>query len=56
MRELFPGNRIPRNRLDPVAARLLGFLPQPNLPGTGLAQVNHWVFAPTNATTKLFPL
>ncbi len=30
----FPGNRIPINRIDPVAAQLLARYPAPNLPGT----------------------
>jgi hypothetical protein len=29
----FPDNRIPTNRISPIAARLLGFVPQQNLPG-----------------------
>jgi len=35
-RDAFPGNRIPTNRIDPVAARVLGFDPwqAPNQPGT----------------------
>ena len=30
----FPGNRIPANRIDPAAAKILGVLPTPNSPGT----------------------
>jgi hypothetical protein len=30
----FPGNRIPANRIDPAAARILALLPTPNQPGT----------------------
>jgi hypothetical protein len=29
----FPGNVIPRDRFDPVAAAILGLLPEPNTPG-----------------------
>ncbi|MBZ5583969.1 MAG: TonB-dependent receptor [Acidobacteriia bacterium] len=29
----FPGNRIPASRMDPIAASLLSFYPDPNLPG-----------------------
>lgn len=32
--QAFPGNAIPRNRWDPVAARLLGLLPEPNFVDT----------------------
>jgi len=34
----FPGNVIPRNRLDPIAIKLLEFYPEPNIPGTGLSR------------------
>jgi hypothetical protein len=30
----FPGNRIPQNRLDPVAAKLAAYYPAPNLAGS----------------------
>src|SRR3954468_6065186 len=33
-RQLFAGNVIPTNRIDPIARNLLAILPQPNLPGT----------------------
>jgi hypothetical protein len=33
----FTGNIIPVNRLDPIAIALLEFYPEPNIPGTGLA-------------------
>jgi hypothetical protein len=33
----FPNNRIPQNRLSPVARELAEFYPLPNLPGTGAA-------------------
>jgi Carboxypeptidase regulatory-like domain/TonB dependent receptor len=32
IRDPFPNNRIPANRLHPLAVQLLGMLPQPNLP------------------------
>lgn len=31
----FPGNRIPANRISPIARRILSFVPAPNLPGLG---------------------
>ena len=34
----FPGNMIPRNRLDPIAIKLLEFYPEPNIPDTGLSR------------------
>ena len=36
----FPGNQIPRNRLDPIAIKLLEWYPEPNIPGAGLSR-NH---------------
>jgi len=30
----FPGNKIPSNRIDPAAAKILGVLPSPNSPGS----------------------
>ena len=37
-RQPFPGNQIPRNRLDPIAVRLLEWYPEPNIPGAGLSR------------------
>ena len=34
----FPGNQIPRNRLDPIAIKLLEWYPEPNIPGAGIVQ------------------
>jgi outer membrane receptor protein involved in Fe transport len=43
----FPGNRIPANRIDPAAAKIMGLLPEPNLPGTADAlngrRVNNYI-------------
>jgi len=33
IRDTFPGNRIPANRIDPVGRNALTHFPQPNLPG-----------------------
>lgn len=33
VRDPFPGNRIPASRFDPVATRVIGLYPEPNLPG-----------------------
>ena len=45
LRDLFPGNRIPANRVDPVAARVRSFWPRPTEEGTGPAKVNNWTGA-----------
>ncbi|MBI4468258.1 MAG: TonB-dependent receptor [Acidobacteria bacterium] len=42
VRDLFPNSVVPRNRWDPVAARLLELFPLPNLPGN----VNDYFYNP----------
>jgi hypothetical protein len=42
IRQLFPGNRIPPNRFDPVAAKVIDLYPLPNLPG----RVNNFFSSP----------
>ena len=42
IRDPFPGNVIPRNRLDAVAQGLLKYWPDPNLPGTADFRNNYW--------------
>ncbi len=39
-RTAFPGNVIPQNRIDPVSAKILTYLPLPNTVGNGLGQFN----------------
>src|SRR5262249_40894853 len=34
----FPGNVIPRSRLNPVSIRMLEFYPEPTVPGTNLVR------------------
>jgi outer membrane receptor protein involved in Fe transport len=43
VRTAFPGNVIPANRIDPVAANLLRFIPLPNLPGNPFTNANNFV-------------
>lgn len=38
----FPGNRIPANRIDPTAARMLGSIWLPNGPGDNATRVNNF--------------
>ena len=45
-RTAFPGNIIPANRIDPVAANVRKYWPLPNTPGQGGGQVNNF-FAST---------
>ncbi len=59
VRDLFPGNRIPSARFDPVAVNLLPFYPVPNRPPDTLAGANNfrsnWVRGLTrnNFTVKI---
>lgn len=46
-RSAFPGNRIPQNRIDPVAANIQKYLPTPNLPGLA----NNLYFPAANPNT-----
>lgn len=52
LRTVFPGNRIPANRVDPVAANVLKFYgPRPNIPGQPNTGQNNFFFqgkAPTD--------
>lgn len=43
VREPFPGNRIPANRINPVAAKIASFYPQANHAPTGLDNANNFV-------------
>ncbi|MEJ7608457.1 MAG: carboxypeptidase-like regulatory domain-containing protein [Bryobacteraceae bacterium] len=45
LRTAFPGNRIPSNRFDPAAVKLLSFVPLPNGPGSTAALVNNFSWA-----------
>jgi len=47
-RDPFPGNKIPSNLIDPVAARIVDFWPKPNQPGI----TNNYVSSGTNRLTK----
>ena len=42
-RTVFPGNIIPDNRIDPIAKKIIGLMPLPNLPGE---TNNYFVQAP----------
>ena len=52
LRDLFPGNRIPANRIDPVAARVRNLWPAPVSDGTGPARVNNWTGAGVAPNTQ----
>ncbi len=41
VRDAFPGNTIPANRIDPVARNILGYYPLPNRPGDANTGLNN---------------
>jgi hypothetical protein len=43
IRDLFPGNRVPANLMDPAAQRISTFYPAANLPGQPFSQVNNFI-------------
>ncbi|MBI3693329.1 MAG: TonB-dependent receptor [Acidobacteria bacterium] len=43
VRDQFPGNRIPRSRMDPVAVKMLEYWPPPNLPGDPRTGANNFI-------------
>jgi Carboxypeptidase regulatory-like domain/TonB dependent receptor len=43
LRQLFPENRIPASRINPVAAKVTSFLPAPNTAGSGLARTGNYI-------------
>lgn len=45
VRDAFPGNRIPANRFDPVAVKMLSFVPLPNTAGSTAASINNLAWA-----------
>ena len=42
LRQPFVGNRVPSNRINPVAARVAGFYPKPNSAGETPARINNY--------------
>jgi hypothetical protein len=52
IRDPFPGNIIPANMIDPVAARVLALYPQPNTPGVAFTNANNFALADKTRTTN----
>lgn len=48
----FPGNRIPLERFDPIAARLIPFFPAPNTAGNPVTGVNNYARTDSNRVEK----
>lgn len=45
VRDAFPDNRIPTSRLDPVAVKMLSYVPLPNIAGSTAAMINNLAWA-----------
>ena len=43
-RQPFAGNRLPSNRINPIAAEVIKAFPLPNSPGDGPARINNFIF------------
>lgn len=52
IRDPFPGNIIPANRIDPIARRILDYYPLPNQPGTADAGNNY--VNPTSVADEMY--
>ncbi len=46
IRDPFPGNKIPANRISPIALKLAGFIPKPNVAGDPFTQTNNLAVSP----------
>jgi hypothetical protein len=53
-RVAFANNQIPQDRISPIARRLLGFIPEPNIPGAPLGQNNYQKAQTREKTTDGF--
>ena len=51
IRTAFPGNRVPTDRMDPVARTIAQMWPKPNLPGVGQSGLNNYFFVASGAVT-----
>jgi outer membrane receptor protein involved in Fe transport len=52
LRTQFAGNKIPANRVDPVAANLMGYIPPPNRPGDSVTGANNFISNTSSPITK----
>ena len=48
VRDLFPGNRIPSNRINPVSSAINKYFPEGNVSGLPLTNLNNFFFNGTN--------
>ncbi|MPY90223.1 MAG: hypothetical protein GEU99_20145 [Luteitalea sp.] len=52
VRQPFPGNVIPPDRLNPVSQSVLEFYPEPNLPGDPVTGANNFAFGSKSITDR----
>jgi len=52
VRDVFPGNRIPANRIDRVASRVITHIPLPNRPGEGPARLFNFAYDNNESNTN----
>lgn len=53
VRQLFPGNVVPRDRMDPLSLRVLAFHPLPNAtPDNASTNLNNFVSVPSTSTDQ----
>lgn len=56
VRDQFPGNRIPANRINPIARNVLALIPSGNVPGNAITQLSNLQNQPsTRKFTDYFP-
>ena len=55
-RVAFPGNVVPANRISPIAQKLIGFIPEPNIAGAPLGQNNYQKAQTREKTTDGFDM
>ena len=55
-RVAFPGNVVPANRISPIAQKLIGFIPAPNIDGAPLGQNNFQKAQTREKTTDGFDM
>ncbi len=55
-RVAFPGNVVPANRISPIAQKLIGFIPEPNIAGAPIGQNNYQKAQTREKTTDGFDM
>jgi hypothetical protein len=53
-RVAFANNQVPQERISPIARRLIGFIPEPNIPGAPIGQNNYQKAQTREKTTDGF--